>query len=135
MIDWIVINQTTLWRLAAFAGVTALACVVLVPWLFVRMPADYFSGKSDGDSAKGLSLTRKLFWIGKNVLGATFLLVGLAMVVLPGPGFLVILVGLGVLSFPGKHRLVRKLVSRPAVLKPINKLRRRAGVPPLVAGR
>lgn len=133
MIDWILSNQATLSRVGALAGVTALAGLLAVPWLLVRMPADYFACRGEGLGANA-PVARKLLRFGKNLLGAVFLLVGLAMIVLPGPGFLVILVGVSMLSFPGKRELMCKLAGAPAVLKPINHLRRRAGVPPLVIG-
>jgi hypothetical protein len=38
------------------------------------------------------------------------------------------------LDFPGKRRLERKIVSQPAVLRGINKLRHRFGQPPLTIG-
>jgi hypothetical protein len=53
---------------------------------------------------------------------------------IPGPGLLVILIGITVMDFPGKRRLERWVVGRPGVLGAINRLRRRYGRPPLVLG-
>ena len=50
----------------------------------------------------------------------------------PGQGILTILLGIMLLDFPGRRKLEHKLVSRPQVLKTINKLRHRFGKPPLV---
>ena len=51
---------------------------------------------------------------------------------IPGPGVLIIFVGIMLLDFPGKRELERRLVSRPGILGKINGLRTRYGKPPLV---
>ncbi len=68
---------------------------------------------------------------GKNALGYLFVLMGIAMLVLPGQGILTIMIGVTLLDFPGKYRLERWLVSRRPVLRSINWLRRCAGREPL----
>ncbi|MFO7857997.1 MAG: PGPGW domain-containing protein, partial [Ectothiorhodospiraceae bacterium] len=67
----------------------------------------------------------------KNALDAVLVLAGIAMLVLPGQGVLTILAGLTLMNFPGKYRVERWLMSRPAVFNAVNWLRRRAGRPPL----
>jgi hypothetical protein len=61
----------------------------------------------------------------KNVLGSVLILVGaiLAVPLVPGPGLLIAAAGMLLLDFPGKARMLRKLLNRPAVLRPINRLR------------
>ena len=54
------------------------------------------------------------------------------MLVLPGQGVLTILIGVMFINFPGKYRLERWVVMRDPVLKTINRLRQRAGHPPLI---
>jgi len=49
----------------------------------------------------------------------------------PGQGILTLLLGISLMDVPGKQKLERKIVERPAVLKAINKLRARANKPPL----
>jgi len=74
---------------------------------------------------------RCVLLVGKNLLGCIFLGAGMAMLVLPGPGVLTILVALTLLDFPGKFRLERWIVARRPLLGTINWLRRRAGRTPL----
>jgi hypothetical protein len=69
--------------------------------------------------------------IAKNVLGAVLVCVGFIMLFLPGQGLLSMLVGLFLMDFPGKPRVLRALLARPHVLPLINGLRARAGRPPL----
>jgi hypothetical protein len=67
----------------------------------------------------------------KNILGALFVLAGVAMLVLPGQGILTILIGLSLTDFPGKRDLELKLIKKPSVYKAINWMRRKYKKPPL----
>jgi hypothetical protein len=44
---------------------------------------------------------------------------------------LTILAGVMLIEFPGRHRLVRAIIGRPAVLAAVNRLRARFNRPPL----
>jgi hypothetical protein len=70
--------------------------------------------------------------MGKNLLGYLLIAAGIAMLVLPGQGVLTILLGFILVDLPGKYRFERWLVTRPLVLRSINRLRRRAGRDPLI---
>jgi hypothetical protein len=62
------------------------------------------------------------------------LLLGIPLILpgVPGPGLVLIVIGVSLLDFPGKRRLEQRVVGRPRVLKAINALRARFGRPPLV---
>ena len=47
-------------------------------------------------------------------------------------GVLLIFIGIGLLDFPGKRKLEKKIVRTPTVHKTMDAIRRRAGQPPLV---
>ena len=51
-------------------------------------------------------MKRTIAWIIRNIVGAALILAGMVMLVTPGPGVLAILVGLAVLDFKQKRRLV-----------------------------
>src|SRR5262249_60782572 len=72
--------------------------------------------------------------VAKNLLGGMVALLGILLSLpgIPGPGLLLVLIGLTLLDIPGKRRLERKLIGRPRVLRGINSLRERFGKPPLV---
>jgi Na+/H+ antiporter NhaD/arsenite permease-like protein len=111
--------------LLAFSVVAVLASIVLVPRFLASLPQDYLSATpAPAKHSMPLRLLRKL-------LGVVLVLLGLAMLLLPGQGLLTVLVGLLLLDFPGKHRLVVRLLGRPSVLKLVNKLRAHRGSPPL----
>jgi hypothetical protein len=67
----------------------------------------------------------------KNLLGVVLVLAGAAMLVGPGQGVLTIFIGVMLLDFPGRRRLELALLSRPAVIAGINRVRARFGRPPM----
>jgi hypothetical protein len=117
-------------------GVGSLVCfvatLIIVPIVLVRLPEDYFHDSGGRawlhDWPKAARVSAYAL---KNLLGAVFLLGGLAMLVLPGQGLLTMLIGVSLLDVPGKRRLERKILGRPAVLRAINVIRRKFDKPPL----
>jgi hypothetical protein len=133
MIDWIQSNETLLWWLAASSITLFIATMVAVPLWAVRIPANYFADRTrhaPEPVAGGAKQT--VLKIGKNLLGAVLVLVGILMLVLPGQGLLTILIGIMVMEFPAKYRIERWIVTRPPVLHTMNWLRQRAGHEPLI---
>ena len=116
-----------------FASVaTFVASVATLPILVVRMPADYFVGDgSRGRWGAHQPLVRVTVLIVKNLVGGLLVAAGIVMLFMPGQGILTILIGLSLLSLPGKRAFERRLVGSPAVFKAINAIRARAGQPPL----
>ncbi len=115
------------WGLGLFSVLAVLASVVLVPRFLATLPPDYLRA---GNAVSGHSLPLRVL---RNLFGAVLVLLGLAMLVLPGQGLLTLLVGLLLIDFPGKHALVVKVLGRPKVLAIVNKLRARHQAPPLVS--
>ena len=56
---------------------------------------------------------------------------GAAMLVLPGQGLLTLVIGLSLMNFPGKRRLIIRILRRPRVFRTINTMRDKARRPPL----
>lgn len=102
--------------------------VLAIPRSVARIPATYFLPRSRRPPAASRTTA---FHVGKNALGVLLLGAGLAMLVLPGQGLLTIIVALMLIDFPGKRRLLRRLVARPRVRKTLDHIRERAGEPPL----
>ena len=44
-LDFITKNETLLWTLGIVSLITFLASLVIIPWLVVRIPVDYFAEK------------------------------------------------------------------------------------------
>lgn len=126
-------NKALLGSLAVLSVVLFLGCLIIVPWLVARIPVDYFETKKR-PRTRFAKLHPVLRWSGliaKNVLGVILVLAGIAMLVLPGQGVLTLVMGIMLMDFPGKHRLERRIIRIPPVLRSVNWLRRRAGVEPI----
>lgn len=114
------------------------ASLAVIPWLVLRIPEDYFATERRRVMHKnrhwppGVWLLLRIL---KNAVGAVFVIAGLLMLITPGQGLLTILVGIGLMNFPGKFRLEQRLISLGPTLKIINRLRVRRGKPPLVMDR
>jgi hypothetical protein len=79
-------------------------------------------------------VVRVTLLVGKNVLGVVLVGIGIILSIpgVPGQGLLTILLGVMLLDIPGKRQLECKIISRPQVLKAVNKLRHRFDKPHLV---
>jgi hypothetical protein len=107
----------------AGAGSLAIAAFVVVGW-----PSDQFTHSGPRPFLAGRHPLLRLGGIvGKNLAGTLLIIIGFVMALpgVPGQGFLTMLIGLTLVDFPGKRRLERALVRRPAVLGAVNKLRAR----------
>ena len=109
--------------------------LAIVGLLLVRLPSNYFCRSRSRELwIDSHPVIRWAGIVGKNVLGALAVVFGVVLSLpgIPGPGVLIIFVGIMLLDFPGKRELERRLVSRPGILGKINGLRTRYGKPPLV---
>ena len=121
--------EPAFWWLFAFSIVTFFGTLIAVPMLLVRIPHDYFAHEKRERYRKNSHniLVQTILVLLKNALGCILIAMGIIMLLTPGQGIITILVGLMLLNYPGKYQLERWLVSRPAVFRTINWLRRRAG--------
>jgi len=103
-------------------------------FVIVRLPAHYFRSKDPEPFwADRPAWQRYLGRIGKNVLGAILVILGILMSLpgVPGQGLLTIFIGLVLLDLPGKRALERRLIRIPAILRACNRLRARFKKPPI----
>jgi uncharacterized membrane protein len=117
-----------------FVVAQLISCAISVVVL-VEMPYDYFrTSGTQGALHAGENLVGRARRVLKNVLGSMLVLVGaiLSIPIIPGPGFLIAAAGLLLLDFPGKRRMLRKLLNKPAALRSINRLRRAFARAPLL---
>jgi len=115
--------------LGLFSVVTFVGSLIAVPWLIGRMQPDYFLTHWHKVEARhrqhpALALT---IWMVRNGFGFCLLVAGIAMLVLPGQGLLTMLVGICLMDFPGKRRLIDRLAGIPQIQGALNWVRRKQG--------
>lgn len=121
------------WGVGISIGAAALT-LVLATVIVVGWPADRFKGEGPTETGRHRHvIIRGVASVAKNLAGAVLVVLGLIMAIpgVPGQGLLTALIGLTLLSFPGKRRLERRFVRIPALLGAINRLRARFARPPL----
>lgn len=126
-------HERLLYSLAILSVVSLALTAIILPVVVIRLPADYFTRDRTAWRTEHRGPLDLCWHLGKNLLGGTFLLAGLAMLVLPGQGLLTLLIGILLLDFPGKFRLERWLICRASILRTVNRLRIRRGRPPLAS--
>jgi len=124
-----------LWGAIALTVGFALSTAVLIVVL-VSLPVTSFQ-----DSHHSTLFRRvhpALRWAGritKNLVGILVIVLGMALALpgIPGPGLVILMAGIMLVDFPGRRRLVRRLISHPRVLPTLNSWRGRFGRPPLLS--
>lgn len=125
-------SKETLTWISIGSGICLVLGAIAVPWIVVRLPKDAFSKiQRPGWLDQQPAAVRLPLRVLKNVLALALVVLGLAMLVLPGQGILAILLGVMLGDFPGKFRLQQWILARPNVMKSLNWLRRKFRKPPL----
>jgi hypothetical protein len=109
-------------------GALGLLSLLVLPIILARIPPNHFVKVEPNMQRWSLGW---FYQICRNLFGGVLLLLGIAMLVLPGQGVLTILVALFFLEFPGKRRVVLWLLRHSRVRNTVNKLRKRQGCEPL----
>jgi len=124
MADWIS-KETLLWVSTA-SGIGLLILAIVIPWLIVKMPVDYFSHpKRYNRLDRKPAMIRIPLRILKNILVIALLVVGGIMFLTPASGLFPILLGVVLADFPGKHKLERWILCRDSIRNSMNWLRRK----------
>ena len=119
--------------LGVVSGVLFIGTLIAIPILIVRLPDDYFIQNHRQTWLQNRHpVLRVSVYVIKNLLGYVFLLAGIAMLMLPGQGILTMVIGVSLIDFPGKQKLQRQLIGQAAVLRTINRIRRKFDRKPLV---
>lgn len=136
MLSYLQENEHLLLILGIVSVVGFLATLIIIPWIVLKIPADYFSSPRrvslvSSDTHPSLKI---IVLVAKNLFGIAVVLLGIGMLVLPGQGLLTILVGVVLIDFPGKYKFQRWLISREPVLRSANWLREKGDKDPLKIG-
>ena len=133
VLEWLQSNPALLTQVLIGSVVLAVVYAFVIFVAVARMNPDYFIRNGSPRSAARQRHPHMWLLVGiiKNTIGIVLLLLGVAMLVLPGQGILTILIVIGLLDFPGKRRLERYIVLRPSIRRMIDRIRQRAGSQPL----
>lgn len=101
--------------------------LVAIPWLIRRLPPDHFT-RPPQERSLGTKILR-------NSLGAVLVAAGIAMLVLPGQGIISILLGLSIMDLAIKDRILRRLLCQKRIQEGVQRIRSKAGKPPLTIPR
>lgn len=99
------------------------------PFIVARLPEDYFVAPPR--SVRDRSPGRIFLWVLRNLLGVALVLVGIALLVLPGQGALTILAGVFFMDVPAKQALLRRFARSERVRRSLNWIRERLHRAPL----
>ena len=102
------------------------AGLVVVRWLLVSLPCDHFI-KSEPQRTGFVRVARQ-------VGGVVLVLLGVLMLVLPGPGIVTIALGVALFDSAKKHEVLRKILSGKRVREALDDLRARAKKGPFILG-
>jgi hypothetical protein len=131
--DWLQAHEALLVWLSVISALMFVGSLLAVPWLAISIPENYFLHRHSlfhpGEDAH--PLVRGLVFVLKNLLGVFFILMGIAMLVLPGQGILTVLIGLLFLDFPYKFELECKFIKIHSVHHAIDWMRKKAHKAPL----
>lgn len=116
-------HETAVLVMTVVSAAVFVGTLIAVPIWTLRLPQDYFT--------RPLPQRPPAAVMARTVSAAVLILMGIAMLVLPGQGLLTILLGVSLLDFPAKRRLERRMLARPHLLQWINRLRARAHKPPV----
>ena len=124
-------RQAIISILSGISIVVFVVSLLSVPWMICQIPTDYFL-----DSYFQKKRQRPLFVRGatvfvRNILGSGFFLLGFVLLFIPGQGLLTMFLGLMLMDFPGKKRMVKRFVGFERVRMSLNWIRKKRQVQPL----
>ena len=136
VLEWIQQHPAMVTLIAIGSVGLALLYASLVIVALTRMPAHYFVTRRDPALGSQGSWVRFLMGaLVRNIAGWMLLLLGLAMLVLPGQGILTVLMGLALMDFPGKRWCLLYLLRNRLVSRSIDRVRSKARKPRLIVPR
>lgn len=127
-------NHETLFFWLTLTGVVGfIGSLVVIPWVLVKIPPDYFLAEKRRKCPWGHcpQVMRWIVIVIKNIVGFMLILSGIIMLFTPGQGVLTIIGGIILMDFPHKYKLMRRIIKNTKILKLINALRAKANREPL----
>ena len=127
MLDLLLEN---VWWLAITSTIISAIIAVIVVLVLMKLPEDHFIAEGQPEPA-GHPRAHLAGVLLKNLLGGAILVIGAIMAIpfVPGPGLLLIVVGLSLTNLPGKRRFQLWILRTTLAINAINWLRSLGGRP------
>jgi hypothetical protein len=122
---------STLVILSGLSVVVFLLSLLSVPWMVCRIPEDFFLASYTHRERSGSRFARGVTAFLKNLLGLGFFLLGVTLLFIPGQGILTIFLGVILMDFPGKKKVIERLVGMEKIRTSLNWIRKKRQVKPL----
>ena len=132
---WDYINDN-FWTLIAVFAVSTVLFLLLIfsvfPWVVRRLPETFFV-----DDAAEMGKKNSVHYVLRNLLGLVMVVAGpivmLPFIILPpGSGLLVMVMGIGLMDFPGKRKQLRRCLRSSNVRRLLNWMRISARLRPFI---
>lgn len=124
--------------LGIIGGISVLlffASILSLPFLVSLIPVDYFQNPEPYKTYRSFKhpVIRILIISAKNIAGWSLIFAGILMLLLPGQGLIALSMGVALINFPGKRKVVCKLIGNQRIFRSINWLREKRNKKPLLA--
>lgn len=123
--------ENIFWLMSLISVFTFIGTLIAVPVLMIRLPVDYLITEDKSNNRNRHPVLQFVILVFKNVVGLLLILVGIALLVLPGEGVITILIGLAMMSIPQKAATIKKFIHRKKILRKINWIRAKMNKPAL----
>lgn len=132
LLTWLEAHETLIGWMGLMSLIMFVGTLIAIPLIVIALPSDFLVREDEKIGRQLLNVWYIPYWILKNMFGAVLVIAGVAMLVLPGQGLLTILIGLGLITFPGKRLLIHRILGSRRVVSIINSLRTKFGKEPVV---
>ena len=128
LLDTLRTVPSAVWVGVSIASIAmSIAGVAAVPWMVCRMPADWFSRAPQHWTER--LRAAPVATVARNALGLALVLLGIALLFLPGQGVLTIMLGVVLTDLPLRDHGLRWVASRPRLAAQMQRWRSKARVP------
>jgi len=122
-------NEAFIFYAAAFSVLFFLIGIILVPYVILKIPHDYFSysSKKEYFSRKRDIAVYYMKMTLRNAAALLLFFLGIILLVVPGQGLLTILLAFLLADIPGKYKIEKYLIKKERIYNLLNRFRQKYG--------